>query len=90
MDQKEIYGFISTKPPLILQELREFENDLVDLIQNINFRNVPHHFQNKLQKHLNHIQKDNHLHIPADKPNKYYRVKPADYEHLLEKSIHKN
>ena len=90
MYQKETYGFTSTKPPPIIQELKEFQNDLVDLIQNINFRHVPNHFQNKLQKDLNHIKKDDHLYIPADKTNNYYRVKPADYEHLLQKSIHKN
>ena len=90
MDQTEIYGFISTKPPPIIQELKEFENDLVDLIQNIKFIHVPNHFQNKIQKDLNHIMKDDQLYIPADKTNNDYRVKPADYEHLLEKSIHKN
>ena len=42
------------------------------------------------RKDLNNIKKDDHLYIPADKTNNYYRVKPADYEHLLEKSIHKN
>ena len=31
-----------------------------------------------------------HLYIPADKTNNYYRVKPADYEQLLEKSVRKN
>ena len=41
MDLKERYGFISTKPPPIIQELKEFENDLVDRIQNIKFRHVP-------------------------------------------------
>ena len=90
MDQKETNGFISTKPPPIIQEMKEFENDLVDLIQNIKFRHVPNHFQNKLQKDLNHIKKDDHLYIPADKTNNYYKAKSADYEKLLEKSIHKN
>ena len=83
MDQKETYVFISTKPPPIIQELKEFENDLVDPIQNIKFRHVPNHFPNKLQKDLNHIKKDGHLYIPADKTNNYY-------EHLFEKSIYKN
>ena len=90
MDQKETYGFLSTKPPSIIHELEEFENDLVDLIQNINIRHVPNHSQNKLQKDLNHIKKNDHLYIPADKTNNYYRVKPADYKHLFEKLIHKN
>ena len=79
MDQKETYSFISTKPPPIIQELKEFENVLVDLFQNIKFRHVLNHFQNKLQKDLNHIEKDDHLYILADKTNNYYRVKPADY-----------
>ena len=72
MDQTETYGFISTKPSIIIQELKEFENDLVDIIQNIKFRHVPNHFQNKIQKELNHIKKDDHLYIPADKTNNYY------------------
>ena len=84
------YDFISTKPPPIIRELKECENDPVDLIQNIKFKHVPNHFQNKLQKDLNHIKKDDHLYIPADKTNNYYRVKPAYYEQVLEKSIHKN
>ena len=63
MNQKERKSFISTKPPRIIHELKEFENDLVDLIQNIKFRHVPDHFQNKLQKDLNHIKKNDHLYI---------------------------
>ena len=35
MDKKETYGFISTKPSPIIQELKEFENDPGVLIQNI-------------------------------------------------------
>ena len=38
MDHNETYGCISTKPPPIIPELKEFENDLTDLIQNIKFR----------------------------------------------------
>ena len=75
MGQKETYGFVSTKPPPIIQEVKKFENDLVDLIQNIKFRHVPNHFQNKLQKDRNHILIDDHLYIPAyipaDKNNNY-------------------
>ena len=90
MDQKEKYGFISTKPPHIIQEVKEFKTVQVVLMQNMKFRHVPNHFQNKLQKDLSHIKKDDHRYIPADETNSYYRVKPADYEHLLGKSIHKN
>ena len=83
MDQKETYSFFISRPPPIMQELKEFEKDLVDLIQNIKFRHVvPNHFQNKLQKDLYHIKKDDHLYIPADKTNNYCRVKLADYEQL--------
>ena len=54
------------------------------------FRHALNHIQNKMQKDLNHINNDDHLYKPADKTNNYYRVKPADYEQLLEKSIHRN
>ena len=90
MDHKGTYGFISTKPPPIIPEHKEFENDLVDLIQNIKFRHVPNHFQNKLRKDINLIKKDEHIYISADKTNNYYREKPAAYEQLLGKSVRKN
>ena len=61
-----------------IQEWKEIENNLVHLFQNMKFRHVSNHFQNKLQKDLNYIEKDDHLYISAD------------YEQLLEKSIHEN
>ena len=73
MKHKETYGFISRKtlhphppPPThthILQELKEFENNLADLIQNIKFKDVPNHFQIKLKKNRQKIKKDDHLYI---------------------------
>ena len=90
MDQKDyMASYQLSRIPLYYKELYEFQNDLVDLIQNIKFRYVPIRFQNKMQKDLNHMRKDDHLYIPADKTNNYYRVKPADYEQLLEKSLTK-
>ena len=72
MEHKETYGFISSIPAPILQELKEFENDLAGLIQNIKFKDVPNHFQNKLQKDLQKIKTDDQLYIPADKTNYCY------------------
>ena len=57
IDHKETYGFIPTELPPIIPELKEFENDLVDLIENIKFRHVPNHFQNKLRKDINLTRK---------------------------------
>ena len=59
--------------------------DLVDLTQNIIFRYVKNHVHTKLQKYLNHMKKDDHLYIPT---TTNYRVEPADYEQLLEKSMY--
>ena len=36
--EKETYGFNSTKPPPILKELKDFEDGLTHIIQNIKFR----------------------------------------------------
>ena len=57
--------------------MEEFENDLVYLIQNMKFRHVQNHCQNKVQKDFNHIKKDDHSYLPADKTNNHHRVKPA-------------
>ena len=86
MKHKETYGFISSKPPPILQELKEFEKDLADLIQNVKFKTI---FKINYKMIYRKIKKDDHLYIPADKTNNYYRELPAHYELLLERSIHK-
>ena len=90
MEHKETYGFISSKPPPILQELKEFENELADFIQNIKFKDILNHFKLNYKKFYRKSRKTTTSTSQLTKTNNYYRVKPAHYELLLEGSIHKS
>ena len=89
VQDKETFGFPSQKPPPILPELKEFEDEIIDMIQNVKFKVNRSTFQSKLQTDLCKVRKDNHLYIPADKTNNYYRIKPELYNHLISKTIQK-
>ena len=70
-------------------ELKEFEDGLTSIIEKIKFRKVYNTFQQKLRKDITKIKNDNHLLIPADKTNNYYKFNSEQYETLLNKSIQK-
>ena len=44
------------KYPPQIQDMKNFENDLLTLIENIQFRNVPNKFLNKLNEDINKIR----------------------------------
>ena len=64
---KETYGFNSTKSPPFIPELKEFEDGLALLIENMKFRKFDNEFQKLLRKDLNKIKREKKLLIPADK-----------------------
>ena len=79
---KETYAFNSTRPPPFIPELKEFEDGLTSIIEKIKFRKVNNTFQQKLRKDITKIKNDNHLLIPADKTNNYYKLNSEQYETL--------
>ena len=55
-DNKEKYGFKSRKCPNGIDELSKFEDDLMLMIQNIEFRNVSNTFQDQLKNGISEIR----------------------------------
>ena len=49
---KETFGFNSSRAPPRLKELKEFEKDLVRMIQNIKFRKRSNSFLNTLKREI--------------------------------------
>ncbi|GFR62873.1 hypothetical protein ElyMa_005469300 [Elysia marginata] len=84
---KETFGFNSTRPPPFIPELKDFKNELAELIQNIKFKKTYNSFQAHLNRDIKSINNEKRLFIPADKTNNFYKIKPQDYEKLLSKSI---
>ena len=86
---KENYGLNSIKSPEAIPELKNFENELINLAQNIRFRQ----FENKVQKDLKNtcekIKTEPKLIIPADKTSNFYKLDGAQYEDLRSKDVQK-
>ena len=65
---KETYGFKSRNSPPRINELIPFEDGMLNLIQNIEFKDVKCNFQNEMNSDIkNKIKKPDRLLIPADK-----------------------
>jgi len=87
---KETYGFRSTKNPPPVEELKEFEEDMLKMIQSVKFKNLNTPFLGKLKEDTDNIKKEPKLLIPADKTTNFYKLEPATYKNLLEKEINKS
>ena len=67
--EKETYGFKSRNCPPIVEEVANFEHDLMMMIKNIQLRNINNDFLTKLRNDIFDIQKCEEVFIPADKSN---------------------
>ena len=64
---KIMYGFKSRNRLPIIHELEHFENKLLFMIKNIQFRKVNNSFQNQLNEDIKQIKRDSKIFVPADK-----------------------
>ena len=71
------------------EHLNTFENNLYDMVQNIEFKNLKSSFQEKFQNDAKRIKQDPKLLIPADKTNTLCRLTNNEYNKLLTKNISK-
>ena len=87
---KEPYGVKSRNSPPRISELIPFEDGMLNLIQNIEFKDVKCHFQNQLNSDIkNKIRKPDSLLIPADKTTNYYTMNLASYDKLIKENVTK-
>ena len=84
---KETFGFSSRKSPPQVLTMLNFEKGLLHMIETIKFRKVKCAFQQKLSSDIyNNIMKSNTLLVPADKTSNFYKMDPASYNNLLQKT----
>lgn len=84
---KENYGFNSTKSPPRITELKQFEDGLLSIIQNIKFRYTPNTFQQQLANDVSGISNSDKLLVPADKTTNYYKTEVREYVKQLDDNI---
>ena len=86
---KETYGFKSKKCPPVVNELSKFEEDLMKIIKNIEFRNVNNEFQKKMKEDMKNIKTCGKVVVPADKSTNLYKVDKETYENHITNNITK-
>ena len=69
------------------EEMDKFQTDLLEMVRNIEFRNVKDKFQDKLNEDINRINKSSKAFIPADKTSNFYELNKEQHEKLLRDSI---
>ena len=81
---KDTYGLKSTKNPPPVDELKEFEDDMLKMVQSTKFTQVNNPFLIKLKNDTDHIKKETKLLIAEDKTTNFYKLEPSKYNDLLE------
>jgi hypothetical protein len=89
-DTKETYGFNSTRSPPNIPEIKQLEDGMLSLIQNVKFKKVDRNFQKQLSKDTKKIKESDHLLIAADKTTNFYKLEPKTHIKLLEDNITKD
>ena len=86
---KDNYGFKTVKCPSSVKELVPFENDMMDMIKNLEFKRVNNEFQSNLRNDIRQIRRSNNLFISADKSRNIYKVSKASYERMMHENVTK-
>ena len=91
VDETTYNGFKlkTRKCPPQIQDVKDFENDLLKLIENIQFRAVSENFFKKLNEDRNKIRSSDNLVVPPDKTQNYYEITKENYNKILHDKITK-
>ena len=84
---KKTYGFRTSNYPPPSPDLVQFENDLMDLIRNIEFRPVHSEFQKKMKEDIKNIKSCSEVIVSADKSTNLYKVNMTEYETYISNNI---
>ena len=83
---KITFGFKSGNCPPIVEELENFENALMFMIKNIQFRKINNSFQRQLNEDIKQIKRDSKILVPTDKSRNIYKMDRETYEKLMKTS----
>ena len=89
-EHQDNFGFKSRKCPPRIEELAAFEEDLLKMIEEVQFRRSSDDFQQRLRTDIGRIRKCKDVIVPADKTRNMYTVGPDQYEKLLQDNITRN
>ena len=90
-NRKQTFGFKTTEPAPSVAELKDFENDMYDLVKCVKFKqNVPSTLQNTLKRNMQDMKEENRMYVAADKTNNYYKVTKERHEEMMMQNVTKD
>ena len=89
--RKETFGFKSNASLPHVPELKAFEENMLQLIQNIENKEnyTASNFQKQMAKDTRDVKQTKELIVKADKTNNYYKISREDHEKLIKENIEK-
>jgi hypothetical protein len=81
--EKPTYGLKSRNTPPKVEEMTKYEEDLLKVIEKIEFRNVKCQFLSKLRNDIKSIRQSDKISVPADKTNNYHKLSKEKYHKLV-------
>ena len=88
-EKKENCGLKSRMCSPPVKEMENFENALIEMAQNVEFREVNNSFQRELKKDMKDVKSSNKAFIPADKTRNIYEMDKQTHNKLLHENITK-
>ena len=90
-NEKETFNFKTTKPAPSVAELKEFEDDLYELVANVKFRPIKKTtLQSTLKDNMVEMSQNNDIYVAADKTENYYRISRIEHDRLVSKNVRKD
>ena len=86
-EEKETFGFKTKNCPPVIEELRNCEEGMTQIIQKVKFRKIKCQFQKELNDDITSVKSDNRLFVKADKCTNFYKLDTAKYNQLLTDNI---
>ena len=85
----ETYGLKTNATPSQVEEMAEFEKELIDSVRNVKFRRSVNQFQQQVKQDLRNITQSNTVYVPADKTSNMYLMRKEQYDKHLTNAITK-
>ena len=89
-ETQETFGFKSPRSPPSMFLLKDFENDMYDIIKNITFPRHSNDFQRQLKADIREIRSSANVFVPAEKSTNLYEMSTESYNRLPQNSITKS
>lgn len=86
---KKTFGFKSKNCPPTVEEMRTFEEGMINIIKNIAYKDVRCQFQQDLKKDISSIKNEERLFVKANKSINFYKLDAPEYNRLLNDNITK-